>query len=267
MIRLPNRTSEESIEYENRIYLLGVMCFWIKALIDFSEILKRFQKFVDIPLLLLFIGLMVFKIIRQSYDKKTLILSVTIVGICAITYLRVNYLYLICSVLCILAAQNVDFDRIIGKVGIVIKEIKKHENGRVKIDGKDWMAISDDEIKYVTPNATLKCNGETDASKIGALTADEVAFAGGTNYMNIIYYLVSGGTNWWTLSHSEGDSGHDYVFCMYNTGELGRCDVTGGSVVYGSYDSDVRPAVSLNTGAKIISGEGTKGNPYIINEG
>lgn len=113
MIRLPNRTSEESIEYENRIYLLGVMCFWIKALIDFSEILKRFQKFVDIPLLLLFIGLMVFKIIRQSYDKKTLIMSGAIVGICAITYLRVNYLYLICSVLCILAAQNVDFDRIL----------------------------------------------------------------------------------------------------------------------------------------------------------
>ena len=55
--------------------------------------------------------------------------------------------------------ENVDFDRIIGKVGIVIKEIKKHENGRVKIDGKDWMAISDEEIKKGEEVEILKIEG------------------------------------------------------------------------------------------------------------
>ena len=43
--------------------------------------------------------------------------------------------------------EKTNCDNIIGKIGIVTKDIKKHENGRVKIDGKDWMAISKDEIK------------------------------------------------------------------------------------------------------------------------
>ena len=43
--------------------------------------------------------------------------------------------------------EKTNYDRIIGKIGIVTKDIKKHDSGRVKIDGKDWMAISDRTIK------------------------------------------------------------------------------------------------------------------------
>jgi len=116
--------------------------------------------------------------------------------------------------------------------------------------------------KGVTPNATLKCNGETDLSKIGALTADEVAFAGGkAGSANTNYYLQNGNYSWWTLSRSYFNGALDLAFY-----------VNGDGVFLGNFGVDinankVRPAVSLNSGAKIISGEGTKGNPYIINEG
>ena len=113
----------------------------------------------------------------------------------------------------------------------------------------------------VTRNATLKCNGETDTSKIGTLTADEVAFAGGkAGSTNNNYYLQKGNYSWWTLSRSSFYGAYDNAFRVHSDGGLyGNGRVSNGD--------GVRPAVSLNTGAKIISGEGTKGNPYIINEG
>lgn len=113
----------------------------------------------------------------------------------------------------------------------------------------------------VTPNATLKCNGEKDISKIGALTADEVVFAGGkAGYKNQGYYLQNVNYSWWTLSHSDFSS-TDRVFEVQSYyGAMSNGDVKGN-------DNKVRPAVSLNTGVKITGGDGTKGNPYIINEG
>ena len=120
--------------------------------------------------------------------------------------------------------------------------------------------------KGVTPNATLKCNGETDSSKIGALTADEVVYAGGkAGSANTNYYLHNSSYYWWTLSRSRfygaSDGAYDYAFYVDSNGFLGDRDFV-------NYDGYVRPAVSLNTGVKIISGgEGTLKNPYIINEG
>lgn len=55
--------------------------------------------------------------------------------------------------------EKTNLDRIIGQVGIVTKDIKKHENGRVKVDGKDWMAISDKEIKKGNEVEILKIEG------------------------------------------------------------------------------------------------------------
>ena len=43
--------------------------------------------------------------------------------------------------------EKTNCDNVIGKIGIVTRDIKKHDNGRVKLLGKDWMAISKDEIK------------------------------------------------------------------------------------------------------------------------
>ena len=55
--------------------------------------------------------------------------------------------------------ESTNFDRIIGQIGIVTRDIKKHENGRVKIDGKDWMAASEKEIKEGTEVEILKIEG------------------------------------------------------------------------------------------------------------
>ena len=52
-----------------------------------------------------------------------------------------------------------NFDVIIGKEGIVTKDIKKNENGRVKVDGKDWMATSKTEIKEGTIVEIIKIEG------------------------------------------------------------------------------------------------------------
>ena len=114
--------------------------------------------------------------------------------------------------------------------------------------------------KGVTQNATLKCNGETFNSKIGALTADEVVFAGGkAGTSNPNYYLVNSSYYWRTLSLYNFNGTYDGAFYVFYNG-----NVIGDFV---NDNIDVRPAVSLNTGVKISSGDGTIENPYIINEG
>ena len=45
---------------------------------------------------------------------------------------------------------NTNLDRVIGMTGIVTEDISKNEIGEVKIDGKKWSAISDEEIKEGT---------------------------------------------------------------------------------------------------------------------
>ena len=55
--------------------------------------------------------------------------------------------------------EKTNYDRIIGKIGIVTKDIKKHDGGRVKIDGKDWMAISDRTIKKDSEVEIMKIEG------------------------------------------------------------------------------------------------------------
>ena len=55
--------------------------------------------------------------------------------------------------------EKTNFDRILGQTGIVTKDIKKHETGRVKIDGKDWMAVSKDEIKKNSEVEILQIEG------------------------------------------------------------------------------------------------------------
>lgn len=55
--------------------------------------------------------------------------------------------------------EKTNCDEVIGKIGIVTKDIKKHDNGRVKLLGKDWMAISKDEIKRGSEVEILQIEG------------------------------------------------------------------------------------------------------------
>ena len=124
-----------------------------------------------------------------------------------------------------------------------------------------------------TKTATLKCNmtGLDDTkslkieSKIGTLTADEIAFAGGSYEGSIwTYYLrdnVGYGDDYklyWTMSPSNWDAGGSVALVWYVDPE-GRLN---GNHVYSPFS--VRPAVVLKSDVEITSGNGTQKNPYIV---
>ncbi len=101
-------------------------------------------------------------------------------------------------------------------------------------------------------------NGTLNGYKIGLLTADEVAFAGGATGYNTSYYLNknASGTWWWlmTPSYFNGNAyawGVDYFGSLYN-----------GNNVY--FSGAVRPSVSLKSTTMITGGTGTSSNPFTI---
>ena len=97
---------------------------------------------------------------------------------------------------------------------------------------------------------------------VGALTADELSFAGGLDTVNYTYYLMNNYSKynlyWWTLSPSfwDGDGGFDFVFYVEQNGNLSDCPV----------DNDVsaRPSINLKNEIEITGGNGTISNPYEI---
>jgi hypothetical protein len=98
--------------------------------------------------------------------------------------------------------------------------------------------------------------------KIGLLTADEVAFAGGKyNTVNTTYYLLKNASSdtWWLLSPFSYGSSSAGVWYVRNTN---------GSLYYNYAQNShaVRPAIALNSNVKISKGNGTASNPFVINE-
>ena len=112
-----------------------------------------------------------------------------------------------------------------------------------------------------TANATLRCDGKnykTHKSYIGALTADEVVFAGGKPGPGASnYYLTANASDiWWTLSPCFFDDRYDNAINVYDTGLT--------SYAYAFGDNSLRPAVSLASGTVITGGNGTQTNPYVV---
>ena len=108
---------------------------------------------------------------------------------------------------------------------------------------------------------SLKCNGELSkiTSKVGLITADELALAGyASGQNNTTTYLQENATDtyWWSLS----------PYSFYG-GSAGVWNVGGGSgyfddfIVNGAYG--VRPSISLKSTTN-VTGEGTSSTPYII---
>ena len=108
---------------------------------------------------------------------------------------------------------------------------------------------------------SLKCNGELSKinSKVGLITADELALAGyAYNISNTTTYLQENATDtyWWSLSPHSFGGGYAYVWGVYGSN---------GNVVNGSVRSagGVRPSISLKSTTN-VTGEGTSSTPYII---
>ena len=55
--------------------------------------------------------------------------------------------------------EKTNLDRVVGMKGIVTENIEKNGVGEVKVDGKRWSAIADDEIMVGSTVKVLKING------------------------------------------------------------------------------------------------------------
>ena len=106
---------------------------------------------------------------------------------------------------------------------------------------------------------SLKCNGELSkiTSKVGLITADEIAFSGLIfgNYNHSTYLQENTGTNWWwSLSPYYFNGNNAYVWFVFS----GR--LNGNSV---NADYGVRPVISLISSTS-VTGDGTSENPFIV---
>ena len=99
------------IKYQTQIYCISIGAIVLKALMSFSDLLQGVPGIIHSLLGAIFIAGLVYKIIVcQRYGKTNLILIAVWGAMCLITYSKAHYYYLICSYLCIIAAQNVDFE-------------------------------------------------------------------------------------------------------------------------------------------------------------
>ena len=117
---------------------------------------------------------------------------------------------------------------------------------------------------------SLKCNGELSkiTSKVGLITADELAYAGyAYRLKNSTTYLQENATDNWWCSLSP----------VFFSSDANVWDAGGSAVVWGVNDSrgsfgfvgvrnayGVRPSISLKSTTN-VTGNGTSDNPYIIN--
>ncbi len=108
---------------------------------------------------------------------------------------------------------------------------------------------------------SLKCNGELSkiTSKVGLITADELALAGyAFNISNTTTYLQENATSdyWWSLSPDRFDGSSADVWYVY--GSSGSFSLNSVNFTRG-----VRPSISLKSTTN-VTGEGTSDKPYKV---
>ena len=83
-------------------------------------------------------------------------------------------------------------------------------------------------------------------------------YAGGKDDNNLSYYLYNG-QNYWTMSPCNWDEINTWsnVFALNLNGNL--------SIWYVGNTYGMRPLINLKADTQILTGNGSIGNPYIIN--
>ena len=119
------------------------------------------------------------------------------------------------------------------------------------------------ERLYTSKIPSLKCNGELSkiTSKIGLITADELAFAGYAvrGYITTSYLKENAtGYSWWSLSPAGFyNKSLSYVFRVRSDNDaIDICNV--------NVDSSVRPVISLVSSITISGVSGTSEYPYVV---
>ena len=115
---------------------------------------------------------------------------------------------------------------------------------------------------------SLKCNGELSkiTSKVGLITADELAYAGyAYNISNTTTYLQENATDtdayWWSLSPGDFGGCHGLLCFIGVWSVYGRDGIFSRGIVHNAVY--VRPSISLKSTTN-VTGEGTSSSPYII---
>ena len=119
------------------------------------------------------------------------------------------------------------------------------------------------KLSKFTVSDTTNGNGALGGyAKVGLLTADEIAFAGGAYKTSNSTYYIKGNTNssyWWALSPGDFSGSYAYVWGVDGNGSYRL-----GSGCVGN-SNGVRPSLSLQSGVKIsTSGNGSATSPYKI---
>ena len=108
---------------------------------------------------------------------------------------------------------------------------------------------------------SLKCNGDLSKinSKVGLITADELALAGyAYGLENSTTYLQENATDTYWCSLSPGLFNGSYALVWYIIGSSGDF-----AHVYVFYTSGVRPSISLKSTTN-VTGNGTSEDPYVV---
>ena len=110
---------------------------------------------------------------------------------------------------------------------------------------------------------SLKCNGELSKinSKVGLITADELAYAGyAKGLRNTTTYLQENATSyyWWSLSPYSFNGSDARVWSV--SGSDGYLDYNSVNLASG-----LRPSISLKSTTS-VTGNGTSEDPYVINQ-
>ena len=115
---------------------------------------------------------------------------------------------------------------------------------------------------------SLKCNGELSkiTSKVGLITADELAYAGyAYNISNTTTYLQENATDtdayWWSLSPGDFGGCHGLLCFIGVWSVYGRDGIFSRGIVHNAVY--VRPSISLKSTTN-VTGEGTSSSPFII---
>ena len=112
--------------------------------------------------------------------------------------------------------------------------------------------------KFTVSDTTYGNGALSGYAKVGLLTADEIAFAGGAyEIANNTYYLNKNSLNfWWLLSPADYSGTYSEIWGVNDEGGL--------TLITSEECRAIRPVLSLVSNISFSSGTGTATDPYII---
>ena len=156
------------------------------------------------------------------------------------------------------------YQRNIGEKSNIAKNIATGsyycEQAKVKYSG-DYTSENANMIVYSSYTPDFKCvtdgngKGVVNAS-VGLLTYDEVVYSGGYPYDKYYDYYLYNNTHFWTMSPAGISSGISNVWNTYYPEAFIHSNVPN---LY-----SVRPVLILKSDTKILKGNGSKNNPYVL---